>query len=362
MRYFLLLFLLVSTTASAVTFKWLPPTQRENGEALSISELGGYEIRYRAATENTYHSVIINSGATTQYITQFPSNSNYTVFQIAAFDTNQLYSNFVNLTPNYIIVAPSPPGSPVSASLDILVCPAPSSSSSSATSIASSSSSSSSSLASSSSSSSTSSRVSNSSSSSYLTVPYAAKTVPARLVPGISGKYYVYKAANFGNVSFVNLTQLNSSIATLQPEASFLATNFQYAGPTSSGLAGNVSYIKAFLKADGESLDKVPTAIGDAGYIRFLGMIKLTAGQYAFKIAADDGYSIRINQKVVAEFNNVQSVTTRDHPIFNILVTGYYPIDIKYWDAGGFSSLDIKLANKADNVYTVLNKDILFNF
>ena len=55
MRYFLLLFLLVSTTASAVTFKWLPPTQRENGEALSISELGGYEIRYRAATENTYH-------------------------------------------------------------------------------------------------------------------------------------------------------------------------------------------------------------------------------------------------------------------------------------------------------------------
>jgi len=90
----------VTTPASLVSgnvnLKWLPPSQRENGAALTFTEIGGYEIRYRAITENTYKYTSI---ANTQTQTSLSNLVGDYVFEIAVFDTNGLYSNFVAINP-----------------------------------------------------------------------------------------------------------------------------------------------------------------------------------------------------------------------------------------------------------------------
>lgn len=86
-----------SSTPSSALIKWTQPVQRENGDPLAITEIGGYEIRYRLTTDNTYSYVTINDA----YINEYTYNGNPSnmLFQIAAFDTNGLYSNFVDVLP-----------------------------------------------------------------------------------------------------------------------------------------------------------------------------------------------------------------------------------------------------------------------
>jgi len=92
-----------SSTSSATavngsaSLKWNVPTQRENGDALDITEIGGYELRYRTATGTQYTYVTINDAWQDQYT--FSSLQGQYVFEIAAFDKNGLYSKFVSLKP-----------------------------------------------------------------------------------------------------------------------------------------------------------------------------------------------------------------------------------------------------------------------
>ncbi len=80
-----------------VTLSWTPPVQRENGDELDITELGGYELRYRLETEQKYISVIIEDPWTTDYYIEWLEGRHE--FQIAAFDNTGLYSEFVSLQP-----------------------------------------------------------------------------------------------------------------------------------------------------------------------------------------------------------------------------------------------------------------------
>lgn len=80
-----------------VSLSWTPPVQRENGDELDITELGGYEIRYRAETEQKYISVIIEDPWTTDYYIEWLEGRHE--FQVAAFDNTGLYSEFVSLQP-----------------------------------------------------------------------------------------------------------------------------------------------------------------------------------------------------------------------------------------------------------------------
>ncbi|HOY24331.1 MAG TPA: carbohydrate-binding protein [Cellvibrio sp.] len=80
-----------------VGLRWMAPSQRENGDFLDITEVGGYEIRYRLASANTYSYITINDAWTNQY--NFPWLEGEYIFQIAAFDKNGIYSNFTNITP-----------------------------------------------------------------------------------------------------------------------------------------------------------------------------------------------------------------------------------------------------------------------
>lgn len=80
-----------------VGLRWLAPDQRENGNFLDITELAGYEIRYRLTTANQFTYVTINDAWVDQY--NFPWLEGNYVFQIAAFDKNGVYSNFVDIYP-----------------------------------------------------------------------------------------------------------------------------------------------------------------------------------------------------------------------------------------------------------------------
>jgi len=87
----------VSAVAGTVGLKWLIPNERENGDFLDVTELGGYELRYRKDTDTAFTYVSINDAWQNFYTFSWLSG-NY-IFQISAFDKNGMYSGFVDLVP-----------------------------------------------------------------------------------------------------------------------------------------------------------------------------------------------------------------------------------------------------------------------
>lgn len=71
------------------------PNQRENGDYLDVTEVGGYELRYKLKSESNFKTIKIKDGFTDAYYFDF-LKGDYE-FQIATFDTDGLYSSFVNV-------------------------------------------------------------------------------------------------------------------------------------------------------------------------------------------------------------------------------------------------------------------------
>ncbi len=82
----------------AVQLLWNIPTQRENGDYLDITEIGGYELRYKLKGDNEYKTVLIADGFTDAYYFDY-LKGDYD-FEIAIFDKDGLYSNFVTIDPS----------------------------------------------------------------------------------------------------------------------------------------------------------------------------------------------------------------------------------------------------------------------
>lgn len=80
-----------------VNFSWEAPNLRENGNPLDITEVGGYEFRYRKTSDSAFTYVTIKDAWKNYH--NFTWLEGTYVFQIAAFDTNGLYSNFVDIKP-----------------------------------------------------------------------------------------------------------------------------------------------------------------------------------------------------------------------------------------------------------------------
>lgn len=76
---------------------WSPPTERENGEPLYDTELGGYKIRFRHIDQEDYETITIENSLAEFY--EFDNLVGTYYFQIAAYDTDGLYSKFVNIRP-----------------------------------------------------------------------------------------------------------------------------------------------------------------------------------------------------------------------------------------------------------------------
>jgi chitodextrinase len=80
-----------------VTLYWAPPTERDDGSTLTTAELGGFLIRYKSKAETNYTFIDINDGSAKSRIIANIS-TDYDI-QIAAYDSNQLYSAFVPILP-----------------------------------------------------------------------------------------------------------------------------------------------------------------------------------------------------------------------------------------------------------------------
>lgn len=83
-----------SSSTSARKITWSHPIERENGQYLELDEIGGYEIRYRTTASSNYTYVTLSGNKTTEYV---PSKFEGLEFEIAVFDTQGIYSQFVKV-------------------------------------------------------------------------------------------------------------------------------------------------------------------------------------------------------------------------------------------------------------------------
>lgn len=87
-----------NAVAGPVYLRWNIPRLREDGTTLDISELGGYEVRYRRLSDAEYTYISIEDAWKNDYNFSW-LEGNY-VFEVAAFDKNGLYSKFIPVRPN----------------------------------------------------------------------------------------------------------------------------------------------------------------------------------------------------------------------------------------------------------------------
>lgn len=82
-------------TGSTVTLTWTPPTSRQNGDSLSMAEIGGFEVYYFAdGTPSGSGTVVnINDPLSTSYTTPVLSSGIW-YFSLAVYDINGVYSDF----------------------------------------------------------------------------------------------------------------------------------------------------------------------------------------------------------------------------------------------------------------------------
>lgn len=83
-----------------VILRWYPPVERVNGELMLPSEIGGYEIRYKPKDDAHFQSVVLDASFIPPYVfndIDFPDNM---IFEIAVFDTDGIYSDFVRAVAN----------------------------------------------------------------------------------------------------------------------------------------------------------------------------------------------------------------------------------------------------------------------
>ena len=81
--------------ARSLTLYWSAPVERLNGEPMDFTEVGGYEIRYRSMNSGEYTNIVINNAAVEQYSFDNLYNVDNLVFEVAVFDANGIYSEFV---------------------------------------------------------------------------------------------------------------------------------------------------------------------------------------------------------------------------------------------------------------------------
>lgn len=86
-------------SSTTMTISWNHPTARENEDVLTINEIGGYEIRYKQPTDTKFTYVQVPGNATNEYVAPRTTLEN-ALIEIAAYDTNGLYSRFVEVKPD----------------------------------------------------------------------------------------------------------------------------------------------------------------------------------------------------------------------------------------------------------------------
>ncbi|WP_346842270.1 retention module-containing protein [Metapseudomonas otitidis] len=177
----------------------------------------------------------------------------------------------------------------------------------------------------------------------------------APTLSGLKGSYYAYREGADGpNLS--NLAMVKDFIAKHAADATFTATSLNYGNGVSSDLGGNGN-LQKFLGSDAATLNNDPANTSDA-IVELSGSVNLAAGNYQLRVTADDGFSIVIDGKVVAEYNANQGPTAREFATFNVPTSGAHQIQIIYWDQGGQAQLKVEMRPEGGS-YTVLGGNSL---
>ncbi|WP_283939434.1 retention module-containing protein [Pseudomonas sp. R3.Fl] len=161
------------------------------------------------------------------------------------------------------------------------------------------------------------------------------------LVGGLQGNYWGYREGTDGN-NLTSLSMISAFIAKTAPSATFTATALDYGNGVSTDLGGD-KQLQKFLGSDAASLNTDPANTSDA-IVQLTGLVNLAAGNYTFRVTADDGFSIRIDGVEVFKYDANQSPTARVSDSFNIAQGGNHQIEILYWDQGGNAQLKVELA------------------
>ncbi|WP_027311414.1 Ig-like domain-containing protein, partial [Balneatrix alpica] len=167
---------------------------------------------------------------------------------------------------------------------------------------------------------------------------------------GLHASFFSYREGPDGS-NLSNVTQVRNFIDTHNPSATFTATKLDY--KLGSGSLGMGTNLQSFLDHDAASLSNDPADSSDA-IIHMHGYVKLDPGTYNFRIASDDGYSILIDGKVVAEVNKNQSPTTTTHSAFTIAEGGYHKLEVVYWEQGGYYQFKAEI-QQGNNGYQVFD-------
>lgn len=75
----------------AIQLQWDPPIEREDSSALSMDDIGGYEINFRREGDRQFRTYIIDDSTANTYRIDDLEGGRYEIF-IYAFDVNNLYS------------------------------------------------------------------------------------------------------------------------------------------------------------------------------------------------------------------------------------------------------------------------------
>ena len=78
-----------------VTIYWSAPIERVNGDLMAMNEVGGYEIRYKLASDDSYTNVVIEDGSVDQYTFLDIADAENYAFEVAVYDADGIYSDFV---------------------------------------------------------------------------------------------------------------------------------------------------------------------------------------------------------------------------------------------------------------------------
>ncbi len=180
------------------------------------------------------------------------------------------------------------------------------------------------------------------------------------VIQGLHAEYFGYTEGTDG-ANLTNLSLVRSFIDGRTADATFNATRLNYGPLNNANGLGSGTNLQSFIGSNGNSISTDPGNTSDA-IIKMSGFIEMAAGEYRFRVTADDGYSIRINGVVVAEFNNIQPSNTNEGISFTIATehAGPQHIEIIYWDQAGEARLQVELSQDG-GAYAVVGGNDLYH-
>ena len=77
---------------AVASLNWDRPTERENGDALPLAEVGGYEISYRRVGDELFTAIVIEDGSVNEFVLEDMEAGSYEIY-ISSFDIDGNYSS-----------------------------------------------------------------------------------------------------------------------------------------------------------------------------------------------------------------------------------------------------------------------------